>query len=156
MALPIPPGFATLTPHLIVTDGVAAIEFYKQAFGAQERMRMMCPDGKTLMHAQLLIGNSMVMLGGEFPPENLSPKNRGGTTVFIHLYTEDADAAFARAVKAGCTARMPLTDMFWGDRFGQVVDPFGHGWSIATHKQDLSPDQMAANVKAFFANLPSK
>jgi PhnB protein len=156
MALPIPPGFTTLTPHLIVPDGAAAIEFYKQAFGAQERLRMMCPDGKSLMHAQLLIGNSMVMLGGEFPPENLSPKSRGGTTVFIHLYTEDADAAFARAVKAGCTVRMPLADMFWGDRFGQVADPFGHGWSIATHKQDLSPDQMAANVKAFFAKMSSE
>lgn len=156
MTMPIPPGFATLTPHLIVADGAKAIEFYKQAFGARERMCMMCPDGKSLMHAQLMIGNSIIMLGGEFPPDCLSPKSRGGTTVFLHFYTDDADAAFDRAVKAGCTPKIPVSDMFWGDRYGQVQDPFGHQWSIATHKQDLTPKQMAANAKAFFANMPQK
>jgi uncharacterized glyoxalase superfamily protein PhnB len=156
MTKPIPDGFHTLTPHIIVTDGVKAIELYQQAFGTQEVMRMMTPDGRGVMHAQLKIGDSMLMLAGEFPPQCLSPKSRGGTSVFLQFYFTDADAAFDRAVKAGCTVKMPLTDMFWGDRYGQVEDPFGHLWSIATHKHDYTPEQMAANVKAFFANMPKK
>ena len=154
MTKPIPTGFHTLTPHIVVTDGVAAIEFYKQAFGAQENSRLMTPDGRALMHAQLTIGNSVIMLGSEFPPNALSPKSRGGTSVFLHLYVPDSDAAFERAVKAGCTVNMPVSDTFWGDRYGQVEDPYGHKWSIATHKQDFTPDQIAANAKAFFASMP--
>jgi PhnB protein len=154
MAKPIPDGFQSITPHIIVSDGAKAIEFYKQAFGAHELGRHLAPDGRSVMHAQLKIGNSILMMGGEFPPNCLSPKSRGGTSVFLHIYTENADATFDRAVKAGCKASMPVSDMFWGDRYGQVEDPFGHLWSIATHKQDLSSDQVAANAKTFFANMP--
>jgi PhnB protein len=153
MTKPIPDGFHTLTPHLIVSDGAQAIEFYKKAFGAQETSRMMTPDGKTLMHAQLKIGNSMLMLGSELPPNALSPKSRGGTSVFLHIYTEDADVAFDRAVKAGAKIKMPVSEMFWGDRYGQIEDPFGHLWSIATHKKDFTPEQVAANAKEFFAKM---
>ena len=153
MTKPIPPGFQALTPHIVVGDGAAAIEFYKKAFGAKENARLMTPDGKALMHAQLTIGNSILMLGGEMPPNALSPKSRGGTSVFLHLYLTDADAAFDRAVKAGCAVRMPVSDTFWGDRYGVVEDPFGHQWSIATHKQDLTPEQIAANAKEFFAKM---
>jgi PhnB protein len=154
MTKPIPDGFHTLTPHITVQDAVKAIDFYKQAFGAQEMARHTSPDGRVVMHAQLKIGDSLLMLANEFPPMCLSPKSRGGTSVTLHLYVENADAAFERAVKAGCTVKMPIADQFWGDRYGVVEDPFGHMWSTATHKQDLSPEQMAANVKAAFANMP--
>jgi PhnB protein len=156
MTKPIPDGFNTLSSHIIVQDAAKAIEFYKQAFGAQEVVRHHMPDGKTVMHAQLKIGNSTLMLGGEFPPMCLSPKARGGTSVTLHLYVEDADAVFNRAVKAGCTVRMPVSDMFWGDRYGAVEDPFGHAWSIATHKQDLSEQQIAEGAKAAFAKMQCK
>src|SRR5204863_7597637 len=106
-----------------------------------------------VMHAQLKIGNSMLMIANEFPPMCLSPKTRGGTSVTLHLYVENADAVFERAVKAGCTVKMPISDQFWGDRYGQLEDPFGHQWSFATHKQDLSKDQIAQNAKAFFAQM---
>ena len=153
MTQPVPGGFHTLTPHLVVTDGAQAIEFYKQAFAAQELTRLLTPDGKSVMHAQLKIGDSMLMLGGEMPPNCLSPKSRGGTGVFLHIYLPDADAAFARAVQAGCTVKMPVSDMFWGDRYGVVEDPFGHQWSIATHKHDYTQEQVVANAKAFFAKM---
>src|SRR5438552_2971573 len=153
MTKPIPDGFHTITPHLVVSDAAKAIEFYKKALGAQEIDRFMSPDGKAVMHAQLKIGNSMVMLGNEFPPTCLSPKSRGGTSVSLNLYLENADAAFDRAVKAGCSVKMPMMDQFWGDRYGQVEDPFGHQWSFATHKQDLSKDQIAENAKKFFAEM---
>jgi PhnB protein len=155
MTKPIPDGFNTITPHIVVQDATKAIDLYKNAFGAQEQTRHMTPDGKAVMHAQLKIGNSMLMLANEFPPMCLSPKARGGTSVTMHLYVENADAAFQRAVKAGCTVKMPIMDQFWGDRYGQVEDPFGHVWSIATHKQDLSPEQLAANAKAAFAKMGS-
>lgn len=151
MTKSIPDGFHTITPHLVVTDGAKAIEFYKQAFGAHADPPMMTPDGRRVMHAQLKIGNSMLMLGSEYPPHCLSPKSRGGTSVTMHLYVENADAAFDRAVNAGCSVSMPMADMFWGDRYGQVEDPFGHKWSLATHKQDLTLEQIASNAKAFFA-----
>lgn len=153
MTKPIPDGFHTLTPHIIVQDAAKAIELYKKAFGAQEITRHMTPDGKAVMHAQLKIGNSMLMIASEFPPSCLSPKSRGGTSVTLNLYVENADAAFDRAVKAGCTVKMPLTDQFWGDRYGVTEDPFGHQWSIATHKQDLTKEQIAANAKAAFAKM---
>ena len=154
MTKPIPDGFHSLTPHLIVAEGAQAIEFYKKAFGAQEMSRLLTPDGKTVMHAQLKIGDAIFMLGGEFPPHNLAPKNRGGTSVFLHIYTADADAAFARAVKAGCAVKMPVSDMFWGDRYGVVEDPSGHQWSIATHQHDYTQEQIAANAKEFFVKMP--
>ncbi|HTL72040.1 MAG TPA: VOC family protein [bacterium] len=154
MTQPIPAGFHTLTPHLIVADGAAAIEFYKKAFGAHEDTRLTTPDGKTVMHAQMTIGNSVLMLGSEFPPNALSPKSRGGTGVFLHLYVPDADAAFDRAVQAGCVIRMPMSDTFWGDRYGVVEDLSGHQWSIATRKHDFTQEQIAANAKEFFAKMP--
>jgi len=153
MTKPVPDGFHTITPHLVVADAAKAIEFYKKALGAQEIDRHMAPDGKAVMHAQLKIGSSMLMLGNEFPPHCLSPKSRGGTTVSLYMYFENSDSAFDRAVKAGCTVKMPMSDQFWGDRYGQVEDPFGHQWSIATHKQDLTKDQIATNARAFFANM---
>jgi uncharacterized glyoxalase superfamily protein PhnB len=156
MTKPIPDGFYTITPHLIVSDAAKAIEVYKKAFGAQEIERFMTPDGKGVMHAQLKIGNSMLMLGNEFPPTCLSPKSRGGTTVSLYLYVDNADAVFDRATKAGCAVKMPMTDQFWGDRCGQVEDPFGHQWSLATHKKDLTKEQIAANAKTFFANMAKK
>jgi PhnB protein len=154
MAKPVPDGFHTLTPHIVVADGAQAIEFYKKAFGAQELFRLLTPDGTALMHAQMKIGDSILMLGGEMPPRALSPKSRGGTSVSLHLSLADADAAFDRAVKAGCKVIMPISDAFWGDRYGVVEDPFGHQWSLATHKQDLTPEQLAANAKEFFAKMP--
>ena len=156
MAKAIPDGFNTLTPHIIVQDATRAIDFYKKAFGAQEQTRHMAPDGKTVMHAQLKIGNSMLMLANEFPPMCVSPKARGGTSVTLHLYVENVDAAFDRAVKAGCTVKMPVADQFWGDRYGQVADPFGHEWSFATRKQELTKEQVAANAKAFFAKMQNQ
>ena len=154
MAKPVPDGFHTLTPHIVVADGVAAIEFYKRAFAAQENTRLMSPDGKSLMHAQLTIGDSAIMLGSEMGPNARSPKSLGGSSVFLHIYTENADAAFDRAVKAGCTIKMPVSDTFWGDRYGCVEDPFGHQWSIATHKHDWTQEQIVANAKEFFAKMP--
>jgi uncharacterized glyoxalase superfamily protein PhnB len=114
---------------------------------------MMAPDGKRVMHAQLKIGNSVLMLGSEHPPECLAPKARGGTSVTLHLYVDNVDASFDRAVKAGCNVTMPVADMFWGDRYGQVEDPFGHKWALATHKQDLTMEQMTENAKKFFAQM---
>src|SRR5260370_11689297 len=131
MTKPIPDGFHTITPHLIVQDAAKAIEFYKQAFGAQEHARHMTPDGKAVMHAQLKIGNSMLMLANEFPPMCFGPKARGGTSVTLHLYIENADVPFDRAIKAGCAVKMPMSDQFWGDRYGVVEEPFGHQSSIA-------------------------
>lgn len=155
MAKPIPDGFHTITPHITVVDAVKAIELYKNAFGAEEIRRHLAPDGKTVMHAQLKIGNSILMLANEFAEYGcLAPQSRGGSSVTIHLYVPDADAAFDRAVKAGCAVRMPVSDMFWGDRYGVVTDPSGHQWSLATHKEDLSDEQIAANAKAAFAKMP--
>jgi uncharacterized glyoxalase superfamily protein PhnB len=154
MTKPVPDGFHTLTPHIVVNDGAKAIEFYKKAFGAQELERLTWPDGSKVMHAQLKIGDSMLMLGSEFPPHSLSPKSRGGTSVYLHLYLPDADAAFDRAVKAGCTIRMPMADTFWGDHYGVVEDPDGHQWSIATRKHDYTLEQIAANAKEFMAKMP--
>lgn len=154
MTNPIPTGFHTLTPHIVVSDGAAAIEFYKKAFGAQENSRLMTPNGKLLMHAQLTVGNSIIMLASEFPPNALSPKSRGGTSVFLHLYVPDSDAVFDRAVKAGGSIRMPMSDTFWGDHYGVVEDPFGHQWSIASRKHDLTPEQIAENSKTWMAKMP--
>ena len=156
MTKSIPDGYHTLTAHLVVQDAAKAIDFYKKAFGAQEIERFNAPDGRGVMHAEVKIGDSVVMLGSEFPPHCLSPKSRGGTSVSLHLYVENADTSFDRAVKAGCTVKMPMMDAFWGDRYGQVEDPYGHQWSLATHKKDLTKDQIAANAKVFFANMAKK
>jgi uncharacterized glyoxalase superfamily protein PhnB len=152
-AKPIPDGYHTLTPCLRVRDGAKAIEFYKQAFGAVETFRMPGPGG-AIMHAEIRIGDSILMLSDEFKQWNaLSPQSLGGTGSSVHIYVNDADAAFARATAAGATVTMPLQDMFWGDRFGKLVDPFGHEWSIATHTEDLSPDEIEQRGKEAMANM---
>lgn len=134
----------TVTPHLVCSDAAAAIEFYTKAFGATELMRLEGPDGR-LWHGSIQIGNSAVMLVDEFPEMgSLGPKARKGTTVTIHLNVEDADALAKRAVAAGATLVMPVADAFWGDRYGQVEDPFGHRWSIATHVRDMTPEEIRA------------
>lgn len=141
MVQPIPDGYHTITPYLIVKDGAAAIEFYAKAFGAEEVMRIPAPDGKGVAHAELRVGNSMLMLAGEYPDYGcVSPQTIGGTPVSIHLYVNNVDAAFDRAVKAGAKVEMPLADQFWGDRMGKLVDPFGHKWSMATHIKDVAHD----------------
>ena len=145
---PIPPGMHTITPHLVCKDAAAAIEFYKEAFGAVEQMRLPGPDGK-LMHAMVRIGDSMLMLVDEFPEMHVSgPQALGGSPVTIHLSVADADAAFRRATAAGATVRMPVTDMFWGARYGMVQDPSGHQWSIATQVRNLTPEQIVEAMKA--------
>lgn len=145
MAVPaVPPGFRTVTPHLVIRGAAKAIEFYKKAFGAEEIMRMpgMGPD--SIGHAELKIGDSIIMLADEFPGMPVqSPAKLGGTTVNLHLYVKDCDATFNQAVAAGAKVTMPLMDMFWGDRFGKVMDPFGHEWAVATHKEDVTPEECA-------------
>ena len=156
MAHPIPAGHHAITPHLVVKGGSEAIEFYKRAFGAEElsRMPFPAPDGQVkLGHAELRVGDSRLFLADEFP-EYGSVGPDGTSPVTIHLCVTDADAAFARAVEAGATVSMPLADMFWGDRFGKLVDPFGHHWSIAEHLEDLTPEQMRERMAAAFAGAP--
>jgi PhnB protein len=143
---PIPDGMHTLTPHLVCDGAAAAIEFYKTAFGATEESRLPGPDGR-LMHAQVRIGDSAVMLVDEWPDMGaVGPKKLKGSPVTLHLYVTDVDAAYKRAVDAGATARMPPADMPWGDRYGQVQDPFGHQWSLATHQRDLTPEEITQNM----------
>jgi uncharacterized glyoxalase superfamily protein PhnB len=140
---PIPAGFHTLTPHLIVKGASKAIDFYKKAFGAEELGRLTAPDGKSILHADLKIGDSHVFLADEFPQMDCrGPASIGGTPVTVHMYVEDVDAAFGKAVAAGGKVKLPLADMFWGDRYGVLNDPFGHSWSLATHKKDLTPEQI--------------
>ena len=142
MTKPIPDGFHSLTPHLVCDDAVAALDFYKAAFGATELTRLPGPGGK-LMHGSVKIGDSILMLTDEFPQYgSFGPKSLKGTPVTIHLYVTDVDAAFAKAVAAGAKVKMPVADMFWGDRYGQVEDPFGHLWSLATHIRDTTPEEM--------------
>ena len=139
---PIPEGFHTLTPHLIVADAAKAIEFYKTAFGAEEQFRMPGPDG-SVTHAELRIGNSILMMCQANPGMGaLSPEALKGSPVTLHIYTNDADAVIKRAEKAGAKVLMAAQDMFWGDRYGRVQDPFGHNWSIATRTEDLTPEQI--------------
>jgi PhnB protein len=139
---PVPDGYHTLTPALTVRDAVGAIEFYKQAFGAKERGVMKGPDGK-IMHAELMIGDSIIMLTDEFPEFGcLSPQSIGGSAMSLHIYMDGVDAAFDQAVKAGAEVEMPVMDQFWGDRYGKLKDPFGHKWSIATHTKDLAMDEI--------------
>jgi PhnB protein len=150
---PIPDGYHTITPYLSVRDAVRAIEFYKQAFGAQERGVMKGPDGK-VMHAEMMIGDSIIMLGDEFPEYGaLSPQSIGGSPIGLHIYVDGVDAAFERAVKAGAQVEMPVMDQFWGDRYGKLKDPFGHKWSIATHTKDLSMDEMKHGMDEAMANM---
>src|SRR5215510_14826098 len=141
---PIPSGMHSVTPHLICAGASEAIEFYKNAFDAVEQSRLPGSDGK-LMHASIRIGDSVIMLNEETPEWNaLGPKALKGSPVTIHLYVEDADAVFDQAVRAGAKVTMPLDDMFWGDRYGKLEDPFGHHWSVATHVRDVKPEELKA------------
>jgi PhnB protein len=150
---PVPEGFHTLTPYIAVDDAAAALDFYARAFGAVERARMDGPDGK-IGHASIQIGDSIVMLSDPFPQATTRPpKELGATTTMLYLYVEDADALFKRAVDAGATPTMEPDDMFWGDRLAQVEDPFGHSWQIATHKEDVSAEEMAERGRRAMAGM---
>jgi len=152
---PIPEGYHTVTPYLAVDGAAEAIEYYKKAFGAKERGRMEAPDG-TIGHAELEIGDSLVMLSDPFPQATTrTPKELGGTSASVFMYVEDVDAVVKQAVEAGATVTMEVEDQFWGDRFGTVQDPFGHLWSIATHVEDVPPEEMAERAKAAMAAMSS-
>jgi len=153
---PIPDGYHSITPFLTVRDAARAIEFYKQAFGAEEKGVMKGPDGK-VMHAELKIGDSLIMLSDEFPEYGaLSPQSIGGSGMGLHIYLDGVDAAFDRAVKAGAKVEMPVMDQFWGDRYGKLTDPFGHKWSIGTHIKDLSMDEMKRGMDDAMAKAQQK
>jgi PhnB protein len=149
----VPDGFHTLTPHLIVRDAAKAIEFYKNAFGA-EVLNVSPGPGNKIIHASLKIGDSILMLNDEFPEYGALAPGAAGSGVSLHIYLENVDAAFARAVSAGATVKMPLMDQFWGDRYGQVMDPFGHKWSLATHNRDMSQDEIRKEQEQAFSKVP--
>jgi PhnB protein len=152
---PIPEGYHTLTPYLAVESAAEAIEFYKRAFGAEERGRMLGPDG-SIAHAEIKIGDSLMMISDPFPQSSVRPPTElGGTSANVFMYVEDVDAVVKQAVDAGATVTMAVEDMFWGDRFGTIADPFGHSWSIATHVEDLTPEEIAERGKAAMAAMSS-
>jgi len=147
---PIPDGYHTLTPYLTVRNAAAALDFYKRAFGADETFRVGSPDGK-IGHAEIRIGNSAIMLSDEFPEMGAqSPESIGGSPVMLHLYVENVDALVDRAVKAGGKLERPVADQFYGDRGGMITDPFGHKWWIATHVEDVPPEELERRSKAAF------
>jgi len=150
---PIPKGFHTVTPALTVRNASEAIEFYKKALGAQELMRMTNPEGH-IGHAEIKIGDSIIFIGEEIPQMGVkSPQTLGGTSGSLYLYVEDVDKSFRQAIQAGGKEKMPVTEMFWGDRYGQFIDPYGHTWGISTRVKDLSEQEMAEGAKAFFAQM---
>jgi uncharacterized glyoxalase superfamily protein PhnB len=151
----IPEGYHTLTPYLICRDAAKAIAFYKQAFGAVQKGDVMSgPDGK-VMHAELRIGDSLFMIADEFPEwGSLSPQSIGGSGMGLHVYVENVDTAFDQAIGAGGVVEMPVADMFWGDRYGKLLDPFGHKWSLATHVKDMSTEEMKEAERAFMNPMP--
>ena len=150
-AKPVPAGYSTVTPYLVVNDAARALDFYKQAFGAEEKMRMAGPQGK-IGHAEIKIGDSMIMLADEMPGAGTrSPHSLNGTTGGVFLYVKDVDAVFQQAVNAGAKADMPPADMFWGDRMGHLADPFGQKWTIATHIKDMTPEEMQKRMQAEMA-----
>ena len=147
----IPAGHRTVTPYLAIKNAVEALEFYKQAFGATESFRLLMPDGR-LGHAEILLGGCVIMLSDEFPEfGGKAPPTLGGSAVSIHLYVDDVDAFFQRALAVGAKELKPVMDQFYGDRSGQLEDPFGHLWWVATHKEDVSPEEMQKRVEAMFA-----
>jgi PhnB protein len=154
-AKPIPEGLSTLTPYLAVDDAANAIEYYKRAFGAKERSRMHGPDGK-IGHAELQIGDGVFMLSDPFPQSSTKPpRELGGTSASVFMYVEDVDAVVEKAIDEGATLTMEVADQFWGDRFGSITDPFGHSWSIATHIEDLTPEEIEERGKAAMAAMSS-
>lgn len=149
----IPQGYHTVTPYLVVNDGNRALEFYKKAFGAIETVRMGGPGGK-IGHAEFRIGDSMIMLADEMAGGGCkSPQSLGGSPVSIFLYVDDVDSVFNQAVNAGAKTEMPPQDMFWGDRYGKLTDPFGHNWALATHIEDVAPEEMKRRADAFMARM---
>jgi len=152
---PVPEGFHTMTPSLVVQGAEKAIEFYQKAFGAEVLGCKKGPDGQKVMHSELKIGNSMFFVNDEFPEMGgcQGPNALGGSPVTLHLYVEDVDALFQRAVKAGAQVTMPLNDTFWGDRYGQIVDPYGHRWSLASRKEILTDDEVTRRSNAAFAQM---
>jgi PhnB protein len=151
----IPEGYQSVTPMFIFKDARKAIDFYKNAFAAEERFVMPGPDGKGIMHAELLIGNSIIMIGEEHPQQSSckSVETLGGSPVSLYVYLENVDQAFRRALEAGAKSQMDVADMFWGDRVGTVQDPFGYNWSLATHTRDLSPQEIQKGAEAEFAKM---
>jgi uncharacterized glyoxalase superfamily protein PhnB len=150
------PAAATLTPHLVCRDAAGAIEFYRRGFGAEE-LRVIRAPGGNVLHAALRIGDAIFFLNEEFPAfGSKSPQALGGTPVTLHLHVKDCDAVFDRAVRAGCTVRMPLADMFWGDRYGVLADPYGHAWSVATTVRQLTTEEMQRNAAAACAGMNQK
>lgn len=156
-ASPIPENYHALTPYIIVNDCLAALDFYRNAFDAVETLRMPSPDGSKIYHAEMRIGDSHFMLADEFPEMGFtSPKHVGGTTSSILIYTEDVDAMFQTALSAGATEVKPVEDQFYGDRMGWLLDPFGHKWSIATHKEDLTPEEIDKRFRDMMASGEDK
>lgn len=150
---PVPEGYRTVTPYLVVNDARTAIDFYRRAFGAKEVVKMDGPGGK-ISHAELKLGDSMIMLSDEMPGSGTrAPTSLGGTTAGVFLYLENVDTTFQQAVAAGAKVDSPLADMFWGDRYGKLTDPFGHSWSLATHKEDVAPEEMARRMKEETARM---
>lgn len=154
---PIPEGFHTVTTHLTVRGVDRAIAFYRKAFGAKLLDRMPSPDGKSVMHAVIQIGDSRIFLGDEMPGmECLSPESLGGSPATFYLYVKDVDEAFRKAAEAGGTVKRPVEEAFWGDRFGTIADPFGYQWDLATHVEDVTPDEIRRRGEAFFREMASK
>lgn len=150
----VPAGFRTVTPHLVCSGAADALAFYQQAFGATEIRRTAGPDGK-IVHAEIDIGDSRVMLSDDFPEYGArAPRDAEGAGMAIHLYVDDADALWRQALAAGAEPVMPLADVFWGDRYGEVIDPFGHKWAIATHQRDVTPEQIQAGMQQAMAPQP--
>ena len=150
----IPEGYHSINPYLVVRNAAKAIDFYKKAFSAEERFRMHGPDGRAIMHADLKIGDSIFMLTEESTEmKSLSPESIGGSPVSLYVYVKDVDAVFNQAVSEGATVLQPVRDQFYGDRSGYLRDPFGHLWSLATHKKDLSPDELRKAGEAFFEEM---
>jgi PhnB protein len=154
MVKPIPDGYHSVTPTLTISGASDAIEFYKKAFDAKEINRFSGPDGKSVMHAEIRIGDSAIMLSDEIPQMGaLSPKSTGGPSGGIYLYVNDVDAVFNKAVSAGAKPLMPIMDGFWGDRIGTISDPFGHRWTIATRKKDMTEEEIEKAGKEFMKNM---
>lgn len=154
MVRTIPEGYQTITPMLIVKDARQAIAFYGRAFGAIERFVMPNPDGKGVMHAELQIGSSIIMMSEEHPRQSCqSAETAGSSPVSFYLYLNDVDTAYRQALDAGATVSMPLEEMFWGDRVGTVQDPFGYSWSLASHVKDLTADEIRRGAETFFAQM---
>lgn len=146
---PVPDQYHSVTPYLIVKEAARALDYYQRAFGAQETMRLASPDGK-VMHAEMRIGDSMIMLADEFPEMGAkSPESFGGTSVGLCLYVPDVDQIFQQALSVGGREERPVQDQFYGDRSGTLVDPFGHKWTIATHKEDLTPEEISQRAQAW-------